>query len=175
MMELKGQGASEYLVILGAALVVALVAAVLIGYFAGFSGELTEQESKTYWVGYAQPFKIYDAIYNGNGGICRLGDIGPYPPQIELVIKNSDKYPLNMTAMDFDWAEGTICSPPGAYSLPPYRFAPNEEKVVAARVDASFCSSGKTRETVDIVIGYNSPYITGRTQRGTTKLIVKCV
>ena len=173
-MELKGQGASEYLVILGAALVVALVAAVLIGYFTGFSGELTEQESKTYWVGYAQPFKIYDAIYNGNGGICRLGDVGPYPPQIELVIKNSDKYPLNLTAIYINGnTSAVICTPPNTASTPPYRFSPNEQKVVAVRADSSLCAN-RIRTEVAVVLRYDSPYISNKTQNSSTKLYIGC-
>lgn len=170
----KGQGASEYLMILGAVLIVALTAATLIGYFGGFSGDISAQESRAYWVGYAQPFAIYDAVYNGNGGRCKLGDIGPYPPQIELSIKNNDKYPLNLTSIDFDAAEGTVCSPPGAISSPPYRFAPNEQKVVAARAIYGKLCAGKKSEAIDITIGYDSPYLSGKKQKGTTKLIVVC-
>lgn len=174
MMGLKGQGASEYLVILGAALIVALVAAVLIGYFTGFSGELTSQESRTYWAGYAQPFAIYDAIYNAGGGACRAGDVAPYPPQIELVIKNIDKYPLNLTAIYINGnTSTTICYPVNAFSTPPYRFAPNEEKVVAVRAGSALCA-GRTAASAEVVLKYDSPYIPNKVQNGTTKLYISC-
>ena len=171
-MEKRGQGASEYLVILGAALLVALIAATLIGYFTGFAGEMTDQESKTYWVGYAQPFKVYDAIYNGAGGQCGAG-AGPLP-QFEIVMKNSDKYPLNLTAIYIGAnTTATICSPPGSTTTAPIRFAPNEQKVVAVRVSSNLCAN-KTRTSVAVVLRYGSPYIANKSQNGSTKLNVGC-
>ena len=168
----RGQGASEYLVILGAALIVALIAAVLIGYFAGTAGDLSDQESKTYWIGYARPFAIYDALYNSAGGQCGASP-GP-SPQFELVIKNNDKYPLNLTAIYVGNNNSTlICSPPGSATTPPYRFAPNQQAVVAVRVPASACAN-KTRTSVAIVLRYDSPYINNKSQNSTTKLAVGC-
>ena len=170
----KGQGASEYLMILGAVLIVALAAASLIGYFGGFAGDITSQESKAYWVGYARPFSIYDAFYNGNGGICRAGDSAPYPPQIELSVKNNDKYPLNLTAIYISGnTTAIICSPPGAASLPPYRFAPNEQKTVAVRVNASACANRNSVD-VNVVFRYDSPYLSNKSQNGSAKLVVGC-
>lgn len=171
-MEQKGQGASEYLTILGAALIVALVAALLIGYFTGFAGELTEQESRTYWVGYAQPFKVYDAYYNGAGGQC--GAVAGPLPQIELVIKNTDKYPLNLTAIYIGAnTTATICSPPNSTATSPIRFAPNEQKVVAVRVNSTLCAN-RTRTSAAVALRYNSPYISNRSQNGSTRLYVGC-
>ncbi|HIH30840.1 TPA: hypothetical protein HA243_05570 [Candidatus Micrarchaeota archaeon] len=168
-MELRGQGASEYLVLLGAVLLVALTVVVLLSYFTGFTGELTETESRTYWAGYAKPFAIYDAVHNPSGGMCGGGG-----QQVELVIKNADKYPLNLTAIYLNSDTNlTICSPPNTATSPPFRFAPNEEKVVAVRVASTFCE-GKTRNTVWVVLRYDSPYIPNRAQNGTIELYVNC-
>ncbi|VVC01075.1 Uncharacterised protein [uncultured archaeon] len=171
-MGMKGQGASEYLVILGAALIVALVAAVLIGYFTGFATDLTEQQSRTYWMGYAAPFQIYDAAYNGAGGQC--GAVAGPLPQFELVMKNGDKYPLNLTAIYIaSNTTATICSPPGSTATSPIRFAPNEQKVVAVRVSSALCAN-RTKTSAAVVLRYDSPYISNRSQNGTTKLFVSC-
>jgi hypothetical protein len=171
-MEKKGQGASEYLVILGAVLIVALIAAVLIGYFTGFATDLTEQQSRTYWMGYAAPFTIYDAAYNGAGGQC--GASGGPAAQFEIVMKNSDKYPENLTAIYIGTTtNGTICSPPSSANGAPIRFAPNEQKVVAVRVNSSLCTN-RAKTSVAVVLRYNSPYISNKSQSGTSKLYVSC-
>jgi hypothetical protein len=172
----RGQGASEYLMILGAALLVALITITVLGYFIGFSGDLSDTESKTYWNGYASPFSIQDSFYNSNGSLCRAGDMAPYPPEIDLSIKNKDKYPLNITAIYLNGNTGlTICSPPGVASLPPYSFAPNEQKTVGVRLaaNATPCSNAQ-KIYYNVVLAYNSPYINGKTENGTTKLVVGC-
>ena len=53
----KGQGATEYLVRLGAVLLVALVIVSLLGWFPALGGSTREQQSKSYWQG-STPFSI---------------------------------------------------------------------------------------------------------------------
>jgi len=53
----RGQGATEYLVILGAVLLVALVIIALLGWFPSLGGPSRETQSKSYWSS-ASPFAI---------------------------------------------------------------------------------------------------------------------
>ena len=49
MVRSKGQGATEYLVILGAVLLVAMVVIALLGWFPQVGGPGRERESESYW------------------------------------------------------------------------------------------------------------------------------
>jgi len=48
-MNSKGQGATEYLIILAVIIVIALVVVGVMGWFPGLSGGINEQQSKAYW------------------------------------------------------------------------------------------------------------------------------
>ena len=54
----KGQGSAEYLIVLAAVLIVALVAVMLLGAFPSFGGDARATESNNYWRGTARPFSI---------------------------------------------------------------------------------------------------------------------
>ena len=47
----KGQGASEYLILLAVVLIVSMVAIALLGGFMGLGTSATETEGKQYWTG----------------------------------------------------------------------------------------------------------------------------
>ncbi|MFA5246472.1 MAG: hypothetical protein WC408_01110 [Candidatus Micrarchaeia archaeon] len=53
----RGQGATEYLVILGAVLLITLVIVSLLGWFPSLGGSTKETQSKSYWAS-ATPFTI---------------------------------------------------------------------------------------------------------------------
>lgn len=49
MFNKKGQGTTEYLIILAVIIVIALVVAGVMGWFPGMSGTINETQSKSYW------------------------------------------------------------------------------------------------------------------------------
>jgi len=49
MFNRRGQGTTEYLIILAVIIVIALVVAGVMGWFPGMSGQISESQSKTYW------------------------------------------------------------------------------------------------------------------------------
>ena len=57
----KGQGSTEYLVILAVVLIVALVAIALLGFFPGLSTDAQKAQSDAYWQGTAYPFRIVES------------------------------------------------------------------------------------------------------------------
>ncbi len=61
----RGQGASEYLVILAVVLIVALVAIALLGAFPAFGGDARMSETRQYWSS-TQPFAILDWQQQGS-------------------------------------------------------------------------------------------------------------
>ena len=52
----RGQGATEYLVLLAVVLIIALVAIMLLGYFPGMATDAKITQSSAYWRGEARPF-----------------------------------------------------------------------------------------------------------------------
>jgi hypothetical protein len=73
----KGQGATEYLVLLAVVLIVALVSIALLGFFPSLSTDAKITQSASYWKG-ARPFSILShtaSVSNGN---------------ISLLIQNTD-------------------------------------------------------------------------------------
>ncbi|MFA6327971.1 MAG: class III signal peptide-containing protein [Candidatus Micrarchaeia archaeon] len=63
----RGQGATEYLVLLAVVLIIALVAIMLLGYFPGMATDAKITQSNTYWRGEARPFAITEANINSSG------------------------------------------------------------------------------------------------------------
>jgi len=57
-MMMRGQGSSEYLIVLAVVLVVSLVTIVLVGGFPAMGGDARKAESSQYWIGSAKPFSI---------------------------------------------------------------------------------------------------------------------
>jgi hypothetical protein len=58
-MDFRGQGTTEYLIILAVVIVIALVVVGVMGWFPGLSTGITESQSKAYWLG-ASPLAVTD-------------------------------------------------------------------------------------------------------------------
>jgi len=66
-MQVRAQGATEYLVLLAVVLIVALVSVALLGFFPGMAADAKMSESSGYWRA-ARPFAILDSTINATGG-----------------------------------------------------------------------------------------------------------
>lgn len=62
---MRGQGATEYLVLLAAVLIIALVSLALLGFFPGMAGDAKISQSASYWRSEAKPFAILDHSLSG--------------------------------------------------------------------------------------------------------------
>ena len=65
---LRGQGATEYLVLLAVVLIVALVSISLLGFFPGMASDAKITQSQSYWRGEARPFAIMEHTVAGSTG-----------------------------------------------------------------------------------------------------------
>ena len=75
---MKGQGTTEYLIILAVIIVVALVVAGVMGWFPGAATAITEQQSKAYW----------QATFGGTGVTCTTGQAYQYNVVITYNVEN---------------------------------------------------------------------------------------
>ena len=87
---MRGQGATEYLVLLAVVLIIALVAIALLGFFPGLSSGITEEQSRAYWSS-ASPISIteWGAKYlagNNTAPYLRVTNTGAYPLRITKII-----------------------------------------------------------------------------------------
>ncbi len=64
----KGQGATEYLVLLAVVLIIALVSIALLGFFPSLAIDARITQSNLYWRGEARPFAITDYTFSSTGG-----------------------------------------------------------------------------------------------------------
>lgn len=73
---LKGQGATEYLVLLAVVLIIALVSIALLGFFPGLASDAKITQSNTYWRGEARPTSIVEHSFSadGNGSVILLNN-----------------------------------------------------------------------------------------------------
>jgi hypothetical protein len=64
---MRGQGATEYLVLLAAVLIIALVSLALLGFFPGMASDAKISQSSSYWRSEAKPFSINEhSLQSGN-------------------------------------------------------------------------------------------------------------
>jgi len=90
---MKGQGATEYLVLLAIVLIVALVSVALLGFFPGMASDAQETQSKTYWSS-ASPISIVETgarfLANGEWNYTftyfRIRNNGNYPISITKIL-----------------------------------------------------------------------------------------
>ncbi|MDO8339563.1 MAG: hypothetical protein Q7T16_02800 [Candidatus Burarchaeum sp.] len=144
----KGQGSTEYLVLLAVALIVALVVIGLLGWFPGLGGGARETQSATYWAG-SSPFSITAMKVAASGS------------QLTLANRLSDKVVLT----DISWGGGSV------YATAT-NFTGGQEKTVS--VTATCGVSGETQQYDNVTFTYNQGSISGIKQRGDKPLIVKC-
>ena len=89
-MLLKGQGATEYLVLLAVVLIVALVSVALLGFFPSMASDAQIAQSQMYWRS-ATPLAVIDAgtrYYTDGGGNLSC---------INIVIRNTGAYPIRLS------------------------------------------------------------------------------
>ena len=128
---MRGQGATEYLVLLAVVLIVALVSVALLGFFPGMASDAQQTQSKMYWSS-ASPI----AIVEWAASVSTAGDPTTTYPYFR--VRNVGAYPLRITKVLSEktthssfYGGGAGCSPAvrGAHSISDYFYlAPGEER-----------------------------------------------
>ncbi len=146
----KGQGATEYLVILAVVLIVALVVIALLGFFPGVGGAARESQSASFWAG-AQPFSITSFKVSNTS--------------VQLVMDNRLSEKLTLTDITFD---GDSLS-----NLSNATFKGGEERTISGTLGTTCGNPGDGFE-YNVVITYNQGGISGKQQFGDKPLVGKC-
>jgi uncharacterized protein (UPF0333 family) len=142
----KGQGATEYLVLLAVVLIIALVSIALLGFFPGLAGDARKTQSDSYWRGEARPFQIVAHSCTGT--------------TLTMVLQNSESDKRTLTNVTIG-ANTTVIN---------LQFAGGEKKTVS-NASASCGSTGSTYD-FDVNMTYTVPGISGnQTEVGTKTLV----
>ncbi|MFA5929501.1 MAG: hypothetical protein WC861_01330 [Candidatus Micrarchaeia archaeon] len=154
----RGQGATEYLVLLAVVLIVALVSVALLGFFPGMASDARITQSQSYWRGQARPFAILDAkmdagLATGSLSVQNMEATGPYTIT-EMKIGST----TNLTGLT------------GTNAV----FGAGQVQTIAFTASGSTCGSAGTVYDYNVTITYNSPSLTGLKQYGTKNLVGKC-
>lgn len=154
----KGQGATEYLVLLAVVLIVAMVAIALLGFFPGLSYDAKKSESDSYWRGASRPFQIKEHSQPANGNLT-------------MVLGNVDPAQLKLT--DISVAGGGFA---GNYNTTTYISGGEQRTIPIAWTTTGTCASGSVYEyqvnfTYD---GTGENAIVNQKQSGVKTLVGKC-
>ena len=156
----KGQGATEYLVLLAVVLIVAMVAIALLGFFPGLSYDAKKSESDSYWTGAASPFQIKDHTQPAGGNLT-------------LVVSNVNPAQLELT--DIEVGGGGYA---GNYNTTTF-ISGGEQRTIPINwlvSPPSPCSSGNVYEyQVNFTYsGTGENALTAQRQNGVKTLVGKC-
>lgn len=132
-MKNRGQGTTEYLIILAVIIIIALVVAGVMGWFPGLGGAITEQQSKAYWQG-TSPIAVTDWQIGGSSGTTKftLKNVGTDSLVVNSIkVGNQTHTPTNNVTINA-----------------------GETKVIDANGDI-YCSAGQNTYQYDMIIDYN--------------------
>jgi len=152
----KGQGTTEYLIILAVVIVIALVVVGVMGWVPGLSGGITEQQSRAYWQS-TSPFAIAEYKF----------DAGAATASLEVQNVSANKLTLTDVTVGIDTV--TFATP--------IAFNAGEKKLVSLTgLTATPCVTSTTGDGFDhtMQFTYNSRNVTGLVQIGDKPLIGKC-
>ncbi|MFA5183500.1 MAG: hypothetical protein WC405_19480 [Syntrophales bacterium] len=151
---LRGQGATEYLVLLAVVLIVALVSISLLGFFPGMASDAKITQSQSYWRGEARPFAILEHTVAGSTGVATI------------VIQNVDAMgTYTMTNLTINASKWNTTSTP---------FAPGEVKNLRF-TGSQVLPTGTSGDTYDfpVIITYTSPNNLVMKQHGAKNIMGK--
>jgi len=180
-MGLRGQGATEYLILLAVVLIIALVGIALLGFFPGMASDAQETQSREYWSS-ASPLRVleYRQICGNPCGI-------PGWPAYNFLVENSGVSTVTLTGVSFQvsphssyggGSAGQFCleynrTPAGS----PIPIAPGERKRITV-VESYACPGPNSRVALQNIVFTYASTTEGQSitkkQFGAKDMIVRC-
>jgi hypothetical protein len=143
----KGQGTTEYLIILAVVIVIALVVVAVMGWMPGMGSAVTDQASRSYWSS-TYPVAIVDWDISSS--------------QASFVIQNMSQERVEITAITLD---GTAVGVTDANIMPGAKATFSGTGVT--------CTTGN-RYSYNVIITYNTPNLTGQKLTGDKPVVGIC-
>lgn len=170
---LRGQGATEYLVLLAVVLIIAIVTIALLGFFPGTSSDAKISESRIYWSGVASPISIKEVqpLFTATtGSVCGTAATRG----ARLVLQSASVSTIILTAVNFSGTVGAMCPGGAASSSSQINLDPGANVVVDVVIGTGHCVSAGQLTDAPIKFTHNTQYLSGLTQIGSKGLAYKC-
>ncbi|VVB66419.1 Class III signal peptide [Candidatus Gugararchaeum adminiculabundum] len=150
----KGQGSTEYLVLLAIVLVVAGVVVYLLGFFPGLTGGISEDQSKIYWKSIT-PISIIDYTIASGTGLAQVD------------MQNTLNEDVSITSISFDGNALT--------GLTNANLTAGQRKTISGTIPSGVrCTGPGTQFSYRVVITYNTKNLLGKQEQGDKELVGKC-
>jgi len=161
-----GQASSEYLVIIAVVLLVALAGVVFVTYYSGTPGDAAMTQSQIYWQSAARPIKVSDAQSVYDSGASKGG--------YSLSAENVDYGSLTLTGVKIDGISREFKAENSSINSS-VNMGSGEKRLISVYTTNSDvpCVEGKQVE-LDVVFVYMDQYGSQTTQKGKSKLIMRC-
>ncbi|GEM_PF-1415522 len=153
---MKGQGSTEYIVVIAIVLGIVMVTFSILGFFSGFSQDARIEESQSYWSKAARPFALVDWKYQ------------PSPSKLYLIVQNKAGSQLNLSAIAFSSRDISMSLDSGL----PTQLQPGAMATVAYSPSKP-CEGGKAYE-FDLSLNYTTQSVISLSQLGVKPFIVRC-
>jgi len=147
----KGQGASEYLILLAVVLIVAMVAIALLSGFTDTGSSATETEGKQYWVGSARPFTAPEYTQQNSTFYFTLKNVEPGRLTITSIALDSESYVSNIS------------------------FNPGATKTISFPVSSTCNETSYDFFEYDVLINYTTSNGLTKTQSGAKPVSGRCL
>jgi hypothetical protein len=186
---LKGQGATEYLVLLAVVLIIALVSISLLGFFPGVAFDSRLAQNHAYWSGQAYPIRIHEVtfapMYGGYPNTCGYLFYTGYRMAIQNMMADTITvedicFPGNEPQCA-NYSAQLVCNSLPFSTFPSLiKIAPGEKKTVdVLDYSVPFLTPGcDTSKNIiyekEVKIVYYSPYGVRNVQIGSKPLIFRC-
>ncbi|VVC00359.1 Uncharacterised protein [uncultured archaeon] len=150
----RGQGATEYLVLLGAVLLIGVIVVALLGFFPGTAPGISITESQSYWRTVARPIQITDASASTDGSTSTT---------LTMAVQNTRTDFLTINSVTVD---GSNSTPSGL----PVTIKPGG----TTRITVSIASVCPAYTSYGMHFGYATSGVGNQTQTGEKPLVVQC-
>ena len=156
--KMKGQGATEYLVLLAVVLVVAMVAIALLLFFPEMTFDAKSRESSAYWRGAAHPFAILDHSHSSTTS------------NITLVVQNTEADQKQLTNISI--GGGGLSAVYNLTTAEKY-FSGGEKRTLVIGLGA--CTAGNVYEyNLNFTFSNADNTITNQKEYGAKTVVGKC-
>jgi hypothetical protein len=165
---MKGQGATEYLVLLAVVLIVALFSVALLGFFPGMASDSQVAESQAYWAGAAKPFQVIEAA-SSSDTMCGIAWAHGYA----LTLQNTEADTITVTNIKTDGSAGFCVA--GGVANASVNMGPGDRKLFYVMTSTwnAPCTGGQIAQ-MGLNIMYRTAFISGKVQYGEKKLVMRC-
>jgi len=156
VLTMRGQGATEYMILLGAVLIIGLAVVSLLSFSSSTSKGISQSESQLYWQGSANPIRVIEAKAVGADRY--------------LVVENANSEAITIDSIAISGAT------PSSWSGQVTLSSGGRSTITAKMSDSQAfgCYEAGKIVSESLKFYYSTPYLSGKVQTGQKDMAVPC-